>query len=149
MKIQYFASVKEGKLIIQNRKAFNLDIEALEGKQLVLTIEKKRRSRSLPQNRYYWGAVVPIVRQGLIDAGWGREDVGTLEQVHEMLKHKFCKVTEIVNPDTGEILAMPPTTKQLTTTDMMDYLDDIQRWASEFLGVVIPGPNEQTDLFGN
>lgn len=147
MKLQYFATVKQGRLIIQNRKSFNFDIEALEGKQLVLTIEKKRKSRSLPQNRYYWAAVVPIIREGLIDAGWTREDVGTLEQVHEILKHKFCKVTEIVNTDTGEILSMPPTTTQLTTTDMMDYIDDIKRWAAEFLGIVIPDPNEQVNLF--
>lgn len=144
MKLTYFAKAENGALKITNRKGLVEDLHRLEGKQLVLTIERKKKTRSNLQNRYYWGQVIPIVRSGLIDAGWEREKVNNSEVVHELLKSMFCPKKEVINEHTGEVLELPPTTTGLTTTGMMDYFADIQRWSSEFLGIYIPEPNEQT-----
>lgn len=143
MKLTYNARSLNGSLKIQNRFQLVQDLQNLEGKDLVLTIERKKKKRSGPQNRYYWSVVVPIVRSGLIDAGWEREKIAGSEQVHELLKHLFCKKVELINENTGEVIEMPPTTTSLTTTDMMEYIEDIQRWSAEFLGVIIPDPGEQ------
>lgn len=146
MKLKYTAKAESGALKIQNRKGLVDDLRQLEGKVLTLTIERKRNSRSNQQNRYYWGCVVPIVKEGLIDMGWERDKIGSSDQVHELLKHLFCKKIDLINEVTGEVIEMPPTTTELTTTGMMDYIEDIQRWATEFLGIHIPDPGQQVEF---
>lgn len=146
MKMIYNAKVEGGRLKLTNKAGFINDMAVFEGKDLVLTVERKRKKRSLQQGRYYWGCVVPIIRQGLIDAGWERDKIGSSEQVHELLKYLFCKKIEVFNEDTGEVLELPATTTQLSTTEMMEYLEDIKKWAAEFLGVYIPDPNEQLEF---
>lgn len=143
MKLKYYAVAQNGRLKITNRNGLVEDLLAMDGKQLVVTIEKKRKSRSLQQLRYYWGVVVPIVRSGLIDAGWEREKVNSSEMVHEVLKTLFCPKDEMYNEQTGEVMELPPTTTGLSTTGMMAYFSDIQRWAAEFLNIHIPDPGEQ------
>lgn len=146
MKLTYFAKAENGTLKVTNRKGLVDDLLRMDGKQLVLTIEKKKNTRSLAQNRYYWGVVVPIVRAGLIDAGWEREKINNSEAVHELLKSIFCPKRELINENTGEVLELPPTTTGLSTTGMMEYFADIQRWAMEFLGCTVPDPGEQVEM---
>lgn len=147
MNLVYFGSVKDGALKIRNRNALALDLLSLEGKEIEIRIVKKKKTRSNNQNRYYWGVIIPIVKQGLIDAGYPREKISNSEVVHDILKDMFCKKEELVNYDTGEILVLPPSTTSNSTTQMMDYFDDIKRWCAENLGIYIPDPNEQTSLF--
>lgn len=126
------------RLHIFHRKMFDKDIDRLAGKNVEITIRLKRKRRSLMQNAYYWGVVVPLVREGLRDAGWQF----TIEETHELMKAKHLKI-EKVNEDTGEIIRSIGSTTDLTTTGMMDYIAAIQQWAAEFIGVTIPDPNEQ------
>ncbi|MDR6734222.1 hypothetical protein [Sphingobacterium sp. 2149] len=147
MGLIYFGSVKDGALKIRNKNALVLDLQSLEGKEIEIRISKKKKTRSNEQNRYYWGVVVPIVKQGLIDAGYSREKINNSEVIHELLKSMFCPKEELINEDTGEILFLPPTTTSNSTSQMMDYFEDIKRWCAENIGVYIPDPNEQTSLF--
>lgn len=144
MKLRYFGKVENGKLKITNRKGMLSDLQCFEGKSVELTLSRRRNTRSNQQNAYMWGCVIPIVRQGLIDAGWEREKVNSAEVVHELLKDMFCPREEVVNENTGEVMRLPSTTTNITTTQMMEYIADIQRWGAEFLGIQIPDPNEQT-----
>ena len=146
MKLQYNAKAVGGALKISNRRGLVQDLERLEGKELVVTIERKKKKRSNSQNAYMWGCVIPIVRQGLIDAGWEREKVNSAEVVHELLKDMFCPREEVINENTGEVMRLPATTTNITTTQMMEYIADIQRWGAEFLGINIPDPNEQIQM---
>lgn len=141
MKIVYNGIVKESGVHIYNRKAFDKECEALMGKKIELTIRPKRKTRSIFQNSYYWGVVVPMVRQGLLDVGY---KVG-IEQTHDLLKAKFRQI-EIVNESTGEIIKSIGSTTDMTTADFMDYLASIQQWAVEFLDIQIPDPNEQVKI---
>jgi len=105
-----------------------------------VSIAKEKKSRSNNQNRYYWGAVIPIVRQGLLDLGIRM----TSEETHDLLKYKFLLVEHITKD--GEIVRGLGKTSDLTTSEFMDYLAAIQEWAVEFLSVQIPDPNEQVRL---
>ncbi|WGQ15613.1 hypothetical protein [Sphingobacterium faecium] len=147
MNLVYFGSVKDGALKIRNRNALALDLLSLEGKEIEIRIVKKKKTRSNNQNRYYWGVIIPIVKQGLIDAGYPREKISNSEVVHDILKNMFCEKEELINYDTGEILILSPSTTSNSTTQMMDYFEDIKRWCAENLGIYIPDPNEQTSLF--
>lgn len=143
-KVSYKATTK-GKFGITG---FNL-VEWLEDicriykdMDLTITVQKRRKVRSSEQNRYYWGIVLPLVRDGFEELG----DRVTNEQVHEFLKGKFLPSVEIVKEDTAEIVRIPGSTTILTTSQAMDYYAQIQQFAAEFLGVYIPDPNEQVKI---
>lgn len=97
--------------------------------------------RSLPQNRFYWGLVIPIIQQGIKHLG---TDI-TKEECHEFLKSKFnCQ--ELVNEDTGECVQLPRSTTALSKEQFCEYISKIQQFAAEFLNVVVPDPNTQMSL---
>ena len=142
MKLIYYGKVLEsGKLHINNKKQLLKDVLMFLGKDITLTIERKRRKRSLSQNAFYWSVVVPMCKEGLIDTGYKV----TLEQTHDFLKSEFLK-KELVNEKTGEVLQSVKSTTELTTSEFMDLIAEVQQWAAEFLSIQIPDPGEQTHL---
>ncbi len=140
MEILYFGRVQDGSLRITNRKAFDRELTTLEGKEVEVSVRKKRKYRSNYQNRYYWGVIIPIVRQALWDTGHEYSN----ESVHEILKYRFLKQDYHIKD--GEFFTETRSTKDLTTSEFMDYIAQIQRWTSEMFGVYIPDPGEQMEI---
>ncbi len=140
MKIKYNGKVTD-RLRIYNRAEFDKDILLFNGKEVTIIIEKKKRSRSLEQNSYYWGVVVPLVREGLLDVGY---KVG-VEETHELMKDKFA-LKEHVNENTGEVLESKQSTSTMTTMEFMGYISDIQQWGAEYLSINIPDPGQQVNF---
>lgn len=138
--ITYNAIVNDdGVLHIIHRAKFDDDIARLfKGKDITITIERKHKKRSGNQNRYYWGAVIPIVKQGLYDAGIILSSIET----HELLKEN-CNKTEIVNERTGVVIERSGSTAALTPSEFMDYMTRVKYFCLEFLNVTIPEPQEQ------
>lgn len=99
------------------------------------------KQRSTQQNRYYWGVVVPMVKDGLNEKGTEL----TTEETHEFLKYKFNS-KDLINEDSGEVLQVPLSTTRLMTTGFIEYVEKIQRFAVEWLDVVIPDPGEQLQI---
>jgi len=106
-----------------------------------------RKIRSLNQNAYYHGIMVPMVKEGLRDAGY--DEIKTNADAHEVLKTLFLK-KDIVNKTTGQLVAtIPGSTTDLTTIEFNGYMDEIGKWASEFLGIYIPPPGMQTTILNH
>lgn len=59
--------IKNGE--ISNKSQIRRLFSELKDGPYLLTLKSKRR-RSLRQNRYWWGVVVPLVFAGLRDIGW-------------------------------------------------------------------------------
>ena len=110
-----------------------------DGKYKV-AIEKSGK-RSTQQNRYYWGLVIPILKQAFTDLGHELTD----DDVHDFLKGKFNS-KQVVNEGTGEAVELPMSTTKLNKEDFGVYIESIQRFAAEFLGVVIPDPGTQITI---
>ncbi|KAA5532688.1 hypothetical protein F0919_18075 [Taibaiella lutea] len=109
-----------------------------KGKDVKLTVEIKRRNRSTVQNAYYWGVCVPLIQQGINDLGHNL----LKEEVHEFLKKEFnLKEVEL---DNGHTIKVPGSTTEMTTVNFMVYVERIQFFAANMLGINIPNPNEQT-----
>lgn len=138
MKLKHNAKVTNGRIHIYNRKIFDKDLVIFEGKDITITIEKKKRKRSLDQNAYLHGVVFPMCREAFTEVGYNY----TPEETKTDLKRMFA-VYEKVNEKTGEIRDYIKDTSDMTTTEMMDFIAQIQQWASEFAGVVIPDPGTQ------
>jgi len=109
---------------------------------IISAITKAKKKRSNPQNAFYWGVIVPIVKNGLLEIGYKL----TNERTHDFLKERFLK-EDLVNETTGEIMGtVSKSTSSLTTSQFMDYMAEIQQFSAEYLGVQIPEPNEQLTI---
>jgi len=140
MKHQIISSVENGNLK-RNREQVKQAIGSFEGKQIVITIEKLKKSRSNNQNRYYWGVVIPIVQSGLKDA---TGEFRSADSIHYgILLPLFAPSNEIINTETGQCLNEKIGSSEMTTSQFMDFIVDVQQWSAEFLGVDIPNPNEE------
>ena len=141
MKIEIESKVLNGKLET-NRELLSDVIKSLEGKDIIIIIEKRRKKRSNPQNSYYFGVVIPLMKQGFYNSLG--EHVGT-DEIHTFLKNRFL-FKEIVNENNAEIIKMPQSTTELTTIQFEEYLDKIREFGLEFLNITIPLPNQELTI---
>lgn len=143
VKYQYVINIENGIGKIQGRKQFEADCRQLGTAKMVMTMKRYKSKRSLAQNSFYYGAILPAVRQGLIDLGFSHAEVN-LESVHELLKAKFLK-RDIANDD-GLFISITLSTADLNKTEFGEYIDAIDRWAIDFLGFNLPVPEQQQKL---
>tara|TARA_Y100001973_G_C5135960_1_gene300313 strand:+ start:370 stop:762 length:393 start_codon:yes stop_codon:yes gene_type:complete len=119
--------VKSGKFVPYNVEKLNIEMKCLEGKEISISVFKKKKNRSNPQNRYLWGVVYEIISDF---TGYTREES------HESMKNMFLKVINDVLPDTIK------STAKLSTDEFETYTENVRRfWANEY-GLYIPEPNE-------
>lgn len=128
LKPKFSAIVKKGKLILDDPIAFLSQLRSMEDRQIVLTLEYKKKLRSLKENKYYWGVVVAILQD------WSGEDEA--EVIHEALKRKFLSGRAYKD------LIFTQSTTTLSTVEFEEYLANIRQWASLEHGVYVPSPSE-------
>lgn len=110
----------------------------------VLTIRSFKK-RTIPQNKYYWRGVLPLVLEGLRHNGYN--EVKTVADAHEVLKHVFLK-RAVANEETGEVIAtIAGSTADLSTIDFNAFIEEVIKWSIEYLGVTIPPPGSPISLF--
>lgn len=130
--------IKDHQII--NGKAFDNLFAPLENGRYEVKVTKAN-NRSLSQNAYLHGVVIPLVFDGLKDAGF--DEVRTHEDAKVIIKELFLK-----HPVTNgsETFQVTKGTHQLSTVEMMAFVADVQRWASEYLGVIIPDPGQKMEM---
>jgi len=137
---------KDGTLKIWNRNRFNEDIKLLSDCSVEIIVKRKVKSRSSNQMGYYFGVIVPMVREGLRDIGY----VWDNQTTDKFLREGFF-YDEVVNPATGTIFKKPLSLKEadgeITTVRMMEICDEIIKYAAMELSVFIPEPNSQSQMF--
>jgi len=111
--------------------AFKKIKDYVKGKDdfFVIEIQKSKKIRSLPQNKYYWGVVVKIL---------GSHIGYTSDEMHQILASKFLSYRKM----NGEFVK---STTKLNTWEFENYLDKCRQWASGEMQVHIPLPNEITE----
>jgi len=122
-----FGRVKKGKLIFERPVEVALRLQSLNGEQVQVTIEKRRKNRSNNENNYMWGVVIPILAEH-----FGYDN----EEMHEALKWLFLRKHKDGRPDTCR------STTELSTVEFEEYMSKIRMWASSEWEVNIPEPNE-------
>jgi hypothetical protein len=141
MNYEIISEVKNGSLT-RNRNLIKDAIATFEGKQIVIKIEKLKKKRSTQQNRFYYGVIIPIVQNCLKDAG----HIMTSENTHDLIKLKFLKEVLFVNESTGEVIERIKSTTELSTSQFMDLLAEINKFTFEYFGVSLPSPNDDLTL---
>ena len=122
--------------------------KAFAGKDIVATFARPKKTRSSEQNRYYWGVVVRMVCEGFQALGnpVNPDNNEDIELTHEYLKRRFLQPIQVADVN-GEVHELGYTTTNLSTSQMMDYIAQVQQFAVEFLNIVIPEPGEQAQLW--
>ncbi len=127
-----FCNVSEGK--VSNLKKLTETLLTFNG-MVEVKIRKRRNYRSIYQNRLWWLYVTIL-----------SNEIGyTKEEMHEICKYKFLKKDK-VDERTGEIYQFIGSTTELTRTEFAEMVDNVVRWASQTFGIVLPMPNEQTEI---
>jgi hypothetical protein len=143
--LETYFTVSKGKLKYTELDKFKHNIANLPDGYYSNTIKRVYNNRSNEQNKYYWGVVLPNLVEGLKDVGYAELSI---EEAHEFCKNKFIfqetKNMCVVNKVTGEIqnIKYYPSTAKLTTTEFNEYFERIIIFASEYLSINIPYPNE-------
>lgn len=129
------ARVERGKLFIRNRRGFDQQVAQLrDGLELELALTRRRATRSLPQNAYYWGVVVELLAE---HTGY------TPDEIHDICKALFIPKKLSVQDGNGEVVGqfvIGGSTRTLNKIEFGEYMESIRRWAAETLDVVIPDP---------
>jgi hypothetical protein len=141
MKIQIKSLVQNG-LLKRNRTLITDAIKSFEGKEILIIFEKPKNKRSNPQNSYLWAVLYPITQQAIKNE-WG--EIWNIEKVHEFYKIQF-NVIERVNEETGQIIKLPKSTTENTTTQQEEYHLQIREFLQEWFNITAPMPNEHLKL---
>jgi len=96
-----------------------------DGKYFV-DIRESKNSRSLQQNRYYWGVVLKTIS---FDTGY------TSEEMHQLMAKQFLSYEK-----NGKQFVR--STASLNTKEFEEYMSQIRMFASAELGIFVPEPNE-------
>lgn len=120
----------KGRLTLDDQPGYARQVARLANKPIELVVRQKRAQRSLRQNAYWWGVVIPLLSEHL---GYDKDEM------HEALKYKFLRLD--AEPDTHGLVRMRGTST-LNTKEFTDLIEDVVTWAGAEFGVVVPLPNE-------
>lgn len=132
-----YSHIQNGQLSDGAELQFLAELSHHDGKDICVTVERKRKKRSLNQNQYYWGVVIPIIRNVLEEYGNEVDD----EETHSFLKDHVGKLTSSVVDSVGRRVAITKSSASLTTGEFENYLLRVTAWAAQE-NVIIPSPSE-------
>lgn len=141
MKIEVTTSIQNG-IFKRNRNIVLDAIKSFNGFDVVLTIAKAKKKRSNNQNAYYWGLLIPLT-QNAIKTEWG--EIWSKEKTHDFYKLHFNYV-EKVNETTSEVIKIPKSTTDNTTTQQEEFHAQIREFLKDWFNVTAPLPNEDLEL---
>jgi hypothetical protein len=120
-----------GKLKIEGRVVFEQTMARFEDGPVTVRITVGKKTRSLQQNRYWHGIVVPLFAE---HCGYGHAEMKDALAL-ELIPH------EVVNLKTGEISRAPGHTSQLTVDQFNELIVRAQALGAT-MGIYVPDPNE-------
>lgn len=132
IRIEGYAHIEAGRLVLQNRKKFEAEIKECKDCDVVVTI-KKRGKRSSQQNAYYHAVVVETIRHRLIQLGHRIDH----EECHDELKRKFLK--QYLFDEHGTVIfEKGGSTTELNKAEFSELIERIREWCLDMLGIDIP-----------
>lgn len=138
---EFLAHVLDGKIVnaLDARRIFS---QLKDGHYIVRITSKK--PRSLGQNAYFHGVVLPILFEGFRAAGF--DDVDDHETAKQAVKNLFAKKWISGTGGLGVEIIQP--TSRMTTVEFQEFIDKVIKFGAEYLNVQIPYPNEYLKDWG-
>ena len=139
--LEIIAKVENGVIPYNESRNIGAYIKANEGKTLEITIKQYRNTRTCRQNAYYWGVVIPYIKE------WFQTTHGITyhpDELHHALKMEVGKMTKAIILPNNSIHIIVDSTTRLSTVQFEEYLETLRVWCAE-QGLVIPMPNEASE----
>lgn len=119
---------------MQDKRKLYDTLKSLHGKYEI-AFKKVRDNRSLSQNNYYWGVVLPYALEAVNNEG----NEWNLDDLHDFFKSEFLKDFKVIIIDNlARQTKTVKSTSELNTKEFTDYIDRIVRWCAEQFGAEIP-----------
>lgn len=141
MKHNFTGEVTTDRIIRIDGMRYNGSVlEGFVGKELSITIDTKKKPRSVQQNAWFWGVAIPTIIARLKEFD-GEEY--TKEVIHEYILTQIIQTSGKV----VRILGTPivsydnKTTSKMNTTEFNAFKDELQKFFAE-RDIQIPDPNE-------
>lgn len=119
-----------GSIIWNNKKAVLDYLISVEGKPLIISIDREKQRRTLDQNAYYWFYLRLV----------SNDTVHTEDELHQLFKRLFLPPT--ILKVLGRDIKIPSTTKKLSKVEFGEYLDRI---CAE-VNIPLPDPKDIQNL---
>jgi len=113
-------------LDLDAREAFGLMLTQHVGQRFTIKFDQK--PRSLRQNAFYHGVVVPLIAE---HTGY------STQEAHDALRYEFLREGD------GHLVKVR-STADLSTAEFEDYVERVRVFAAQEMGIVVPLPNEPT-----
>lgn len=135
MEIRCYGHIDEhGKIILSDREQFVYLVKKHVNTNIVFKCKiYKSERRSIQQNRYYWGVVIPFFQEQLKDLGHKLE----ANEVHDYLKIKF-NGREIYDIESNETINIPQSTARLNRQEFNEFIDRIDKFSIEYFNSPLP-----------
>jgi hypothetical protein len=141
MKLSYFGKIDlEGNISLPKRMRVEM-AQSFKGRHIEVIIQNRKKIRSSPLNRYYWGHVIQVVTIALYE--FAPENGKNPETTHQMFKEWFLPLVAeppVINLPNGEIKKGVYSTTVLTNSEFKDYLMFISKWCAEY-NIIIADPD--------
>lgn len=136
-KVEFICPVTAGRIPVHISQNLRSALDKLNGKTAKITIQEKRKTRSLSQNAFYFGVVIPAVQHMFFEAGQSADE----QTIHEYLKRYVGNlVTTLQTPD-GRRAMVTRSSTELNTVEWEIFIEQIRAWAAQW-NAEIPFPNE-------
>jgi len=115
--------------------SFRKELEYFAGKDVEITVRKKRAKRSDDQNRLYH-AYLKLLSE---HTGY------STEEMHSIIGYKFRLVNK-VDESTGEMFQYIRSTTKMNKLQFADHIKEIQDWCENTFKFRLPNPNESWEI---
>ena len=116
--------------LFTNQRELYRQFAKLEGKQVTVSVAKRKVARTLPQNSYLWGVVYPVIAEY---TGYTSDDLHY--RVEPIL------ALRMVTDENG--LRVVKKTSEMSTDEFSAYVGAVKVWAWHELNLYIPEANEE------
>lgn len=127
-RLAHHGRLEEGKLRLDNPSWFKGMLMQFSNAPVVLTLERRVKSKSKQQTGYYWALVLPTISE---HTGHSPEDL------HDIFKAKFLRRKRTWR---GGDIAIVHSTSSLSSNEMAEFITNVILEANE-LGIEVPPPD--------
>lgn len=124
---------------LQNKELFMNDLSYFgDGTKIKITIEHFYPQRSLKQN----GVLHWYCTELAEEVGVEPEDFKMMMKMKFLQREKLDKHGNLIgDPETSEVMMYIPSTSELTTSEMAEFIEKIRLWALDYLNYELPLPD--------
>ena len=118
-----------GVMHLDAKRAFKAYVARLKNSAIELVVRKKRQTRSLKANAYWWGVVIPTIA----------DELGYLQHEHEAVHDAVVRQIAGLRPGSDQRLQIRASTHDMSVEDFGLLIEQTVIWAAGE-GIVIPDP---------